>query len=293
MPDTSTIFNKTTPTCSNAYLIDEYFCLANSLGIINSNFTSLSSAIASIENAGSYFNNIYTIFAQNSSHWLQASTNVKSYSAVWNNDYKTVNSLSATWANEFAIYYNKMYEFQDWVQTSAFYITNDILNWANFNFPASNFADHQVISIYVNTYEKYEFDLTAFQAYYFHDCHVTGNSEYPASGTLNGCTFPNVDPNSPQAGLGGCLPGGPANCNHHGGGTYEGSCDNYLLHCSKSTPAVSLPYTCTPESGAKTLILPSNGTHYSQFEIDQYMARATKIVYYKPQGLTTWSLLSA
>lgn len=292
MADTNTIFNKITPTCSNAYLIDEFFCLSNSLGIINSNFKSLSSAIYSIEQGGSFFNNIYTYFAANSSKWLEATGNITANYKTWNQDYSTVNTLSATWANEFAIYYNKMYEFQDWVQTSANYINNDILNWANLNFSPITFADNQVISIYVNTYEIYQFDLTSFQAYYFHDCHVTGTPDYPASGTIAACSFPYVDPNSPQAGLGGCIPGGGANCNHHGGGTYEGSCDNYLLHCSKSTPEVILPYTCVPSSGATTLVIPSNRVPYSQFETDQHMVRSFRIIYYKPQGSATWSLLN-
>jgi hypothetical protein len=281
MADVNTIFQKTTPTCSNAYLIDEHFCLGNSLDLINSNFTNLSSAIHSIENFGNYFNNIYTVFTQHSSNWLEATNNVLLNNVKWNNDYATVNSLSGNWANEFAVYYNLMYEFQNWVTTSAHYIQNDILNWLNLNFPATNFSDNQIVSVYTNVYEVYQFDLTNFQASYFHDCHVVGPPNYPASGTVAGC-FTDCP-----------TPGGPANCNHHGGAAGKSSCDNYLLHCGKSTPVQHAPYTCIPDSGAGVITIPNNGTPYHQFENDQFMARAHRSVYYKPyHGALYWSLLT-
>ena len=277
MADVNTIFNKTTPTCSNAFLIDQTFCLSNSLQYINSNFNTLSSAIESIEDSGDYFNSVYTVFANSSSAWLGAFNNVKTYASRWNNDYNLVNSLSSGWANEFAIYYNKMYEIQDWIQTSATYISHDVINWINLNFPVNNFAPQQVISVYVNVYENFEFDLTDFQAYYYNDCHLTGAG---ASGTATGCTT-----DCP-------VPGGSNNCNHHGGAAGYGNCDNYLLHCGTSTAPQTKTYQCTPDSGAGTIIIPANKTPYSQIETDTFTARAIKLRYYIPTGTQTWALTS-
>lgn len=273
MADVNTLFNKTTPTCSNAILIDQTFCLSNSLQYINNNFHTLSSAIGSIEDAGQYFNQIYTLFSESSSAWLQAYGNVKTNAAKWNADYNLVNSLSASWANEFAIYYNYMYEFQDWLVTSATYINNDIIYWMNLNFPTGNFAPQQIISVYVNLYENFQFDLTDFQASYYHDCHV------PVSGTASGC---NKD----------CpVPGGANNCNHHGGAAKTGPCDNYLLHCGTATAPQSKPYQCTPDSGAGLIYVPSDAP-YSQPETDRFSARSVRLRYYIPTGTQTWALTS-
>ena len=53
---------KITPACSNIFLLDENLCVGNSLNIINSNVTTLTSALLSLENYQSNWNNTYTNF---------------------------------------------------------------------------------------------------------------------------------------------------------------------------------------------------------------------------------------
>jgi hypothetical protein len=269
MTELDTLFDKIDQTCSNIFLIDENLCLSNSLNVINSNTASLSGSINFIQNTSDYLNKVYTLFATHSASWIEATTNVVNSSAVWIGDRNTVSSLSATWANEFALYYNTMFEIQDWNINITNYSTNLILDWLNANFPATDYADNQIVSVYINLYENYQFDLAnGFKASYTHDCHVPSGA---SSVVCKACTRP------------------MRGCNHHGGKAGSGPCTNAYDGCSVdvSGPA-NVTCTCIG-TGGKTLKLPSNGTSYNYYVTDRFSARSTRLRYRKNRDSFYWS----
>lgn len=268
MADIDTLFSKIDQTCSNIFLLDENLCLSNSLKIINTNTANLSSSINFIQNTANYLNNVYSLFSRSSSSWVEASTNISSFSATWIRDTKTVNTLSATWANEFALYYNKMIEIQDWKTNISTYTTVNIPNWLNVNFPVTDYAVNQIISVYVNLYENYRFDLASnWSASYYHDCRVPNGASSHAT-----CSSPC-----------GRLSRG---CNRRGG-----RCINAFDECSVRVVGPS-SVTCTcPGNGAKTLRLPNSGV-FNYYVYDRFSARSERVRYKYNQGSSTWTKIS-
>jgi hypothetical protein len=269
MADLDSLFNKIDQTCSNIFLLDENLCLSNSLKVINTNTTNLSSSINYIQNTSNYLNKVYTLFSNNSASWIESSSNIFANSAVWIQDFNTVRSLSGKWGNEFALYYNTMFEIQDWNANITTYTTNSIVSWLNNNFPVSDFAVNQTISVYVNLYENYYFDLASgFKASYVHDCHV------PNGGGTATCSSACGRPSR--------------GCNHHGGNAGNGPCTNAYDAC-KVTVTGGGNVTCTcPGYGARTLNLPSNGSPYNYYVVDRFSARSVKIRYKYNNGSSSW-----
>lgn len=273
MEEISKIFSKTEQKCSNAFLLDETWCLTKSLNYINGNFSSLSSAIVSIQQTADYLNNVYTIFANSSAAWFEGNSNIKIYGDTWDADYSTVNSLSASWANEFALYYTKMYEISDWIvngYSGSVYTTGEILTWLNYNFPVSNFADNQIISVFVNLYQNYSFNMTNFNTSYTFDCHV------PRASKSVGC--------SP-------CPKPSRGCNHHGGAAGYGPCTNAYDSCSTTVRGGgNVAYTCQGYGGT-TIYLPADNSFTSNNVNDKFSVRNIRLKYKKDQNSTTWRLL--
>lgn len=264
MADVSTIFNKTDFTCSNSYLIDETLCLANSLDIINSNTSNLSSAIQQLQNVSGYLNQVYTLFSNNSANWLGAYQAVVNYENNWNNDYTLVTNLSSSWTTDLSIYYTTTHEIQDWYtkEQSFTYSNGEVLNWLNANFPTSDYLDNQILAVYVNLYENYVFDMTNFSASYTHDCHVPNGSI-----TLK-CTP--------------CANNFSHGCNHHGGDAGDGPCDNAFDHCSVSVTGSTVSFACygTPQ----TLAI----GQYSTYFTDKFFARNVRLRYFKNSNSPVW-----
>jgi hypothetical protein len=270
MADLDTLFTKIDQTCSNIFLLDENLCLSNSLKVINTNVVNLSTSINYIQTTSNYLNKVYTLFSNNSAAWIEASNNVAYTSATWIQDFKTVTSLSGTWANEFALYYNTLFEIQDWKTNNVTYSTNNILNWLNVNFPVSNFTVNQIVSVYVNLYENYQFDLASgFKASYTHDCHVPNGG---GTVTCNGqCGRPS------------------RGCNHHGGKAGNGPCTNAYDGCSVTvTGGANVTCTC-PGYGGKTLNVPSNGSSYNYYVTDRFCAKSVRVRYKYNNGSSSWS----
>lgn len=262
MSDLNTLFNKTDKICSNVFLIDETLCLLNSLKIINSNVSNLSSAMNTIQNTANYLNEVYTLFASNSTSWLEANGNIKTNYQKWDNDFSLVSNLSSTWDNEFVLYYTTMFEIQDWNTNGTTYSNNGILNWLNVNFPTSDFASGQIISLYVNLYENFSFDMTNFSTSYYHDCRVPRRSM-----TIKCSPCP-----KPSRG-----------CNRRGGG-----CINAYDECSITVSGGQASGACVG-TGASTITLPSGGGSYSTSLIDRFSVKSIRIRYQKNGQSSTWS----
>lgn len=280
MPNIEDIFIKTDTTCSNSFLIDEFLCLANSLPIINSNTNTLSSAIEQLQQTADVINSIYSYFTIQSANWFDANNNINKYSSTWTSDYTSVNASSASWSNEFSIFYTSMYDINDWYASSATYVNVDINNWINLNFPTSDYADNQILSIYVNTYQDYPFILgNNFSASFHHNCipkilqadkkTQLDNFSY----TIN-CDGTTCAGNRPSRG-----------CNHHGGAAGYGPCDNAYDHCNISTNGGgNVQYNC-PANGADTLLVTDSGSIF----YDRFIVTNFKLNYQKQPNDTIWT----
>jgi hypothetical protein len=276
MSDATTLFNKIDQKCSNVNLIDENLCLSNSLKFIVSNMNNLSSSLESIQNVADYLNNVYTLFTVNSSYWIQSNNNITKFAESWNDCYTLVKQTSSTWGNDFSIYYTSMFEINDWYTNETTY-KNTILNWLTYNFPTSEFTPNQIISVYVNLYEDYQFSWTSvwtsltaqpipFSATFTHDCHL------PNQSSSIDCTK-----NCPPAAFHGC--------NHHGGAANEGPCDNAWDHCGRETVSNGTStYTCKAKSNTMSI------SAVNQYTTDRYTATVIKLTYQSSSN--KWELIS-
>lgn len=267
MFDISEKFNKSDDRCSNIYLIDENLCLSDSIDVINSNFINLSTCINQINKTGDYLNQIYTYFTIQSSLWIEGNNNLTKNTNKWNDDYTLVNTLSSMWANEFSLFYTKIFEIKDYYnseQTGDPYSLNEILTWLSVNFPPNSFADGQIISVYVNLYEDYSFDITnGFKATHTHQC-----SPPPRSGTKTCTKCP-----SPSRG-----------CNHHGGEAGNGPCTNAYDDCSVQVTGGPVTYACTGNGPITKTIGPQ-----PVILLDRFIARSIRLRYKKNNNV--WSKL--
>ena len=262
MNDISNIFDKTDIKCSNIFLLDENLCLGSSLNVINYNVQSLSSALVQLDQVSSYLNQVYTMFTKNSAAWLEGNKNLQNNYQKWNNDYTLVYNLSSSWATEFPVFYTKYYEITDWYnkETGQTYSNGEILSWLNNNFPTNEFESNQIISVYVNLYYNYHFNMTQnpdgtpLKIEYTHDCHLGGGTA-----TINCTTCPS------QLSHG---------CNHHGGAAGGGPCDNAFDHCSTTTTGQTVAFTCVPYGPSKITIGPVNTD-----EVDSFLARNIRLRY--------------
>lgn len=267
MSDLNTLFKKTDQTCSNVFLIDETFCLLTSLKVINSNISNLSSAINTIQNTANYLNRVYTLFSSNSASLFEANDNIKNNYKKWNNDYSLVYNLSSTWDNEFVLYYTTTFEIQDWNTNGTTYSNDNILNWLNVNFPTSDFYSGQIISLYVNLYENFSFDMTNFSASYYHDCKV------PSRSITISCKP--CETKLPFRG-----------CNRKEKG--KSNCFNAYQKCQKIVSGGQTSSSCVGK-GASIIYLPSNGGSYSTYFTDRFLVKCIRIKYQKIGQSSTWT----
>lgn len=243
---------KSDETCSNAFLLDENLCLNTSLGVINYNVQHLSGGLTFLNDYGQQWNNLFTIFANNSARWIISSTNLKTLSAKWVDTYKTVNALSANWCKEFSLYLPTMINLNYWNSISF----NDQLNigqqWLNLNFPPRQMANGQEVSLYVYLFEEKPFSFS-FQRSLYEPCTPNGGGATVSCGQ---CPTPF------------------RGCNHHGGRAGWGPCDNAYDYCTKvTTGAGTLEFSCEGQ-GAKTLSI-----GLTQNYVENYTAGVQRIRY--------------
>jgi hypothetical protein len=226
-----TTFKKTTPTCSNIYLIDENLCLANALGIINYNIASLSSAISDVSRYNSTWLAFNTIFTAYSSKWIETATNIQSFSAMWIGAATTVSTLSSNWNKLYTLYYPKMININDWEDLSNTDKNNLLITWLNRNFNPKKYNLNQLVDVvvYLNQNKPFSF---RFNRSLYEPCTPTGGG---LSVSCNGCG------QKPWRG-----------CNHHGGKAGYGPCTNAYDACSIKRSANTVSVSCTG-SGQKTL----------------------------------------
>jgi hypothetical protein len=156
--------------CSNAYLIDERLCLADSFDVLNYNFISLSAVIDQLTVQANQMNTLYNLFAANSGNWNTGAVNTNENSELYDSMYLNLTQLSATYNKEFAVFYPHMVEINDWYSNVSDY-ENDIKDWLGINFPTINFAENQLINVYVNLYQIDTFTFS-FSGQYNERCVV-------------------------------------------------------------------------------------------------------------------------
>jgi hypothetical protein len=232
---TVSIPEKTNLECSAVYLLDENFCLKNSVDVINNNFYSLSCKLVEIETAGAVWNQIYTKFQATSSQWLASSSHLQEYSDLWSGAYTCVKSLSATWNTEFSVYYPQIIDLTTFTSTDGSLNTSTFLPWLNKNFPASRYSLNQCVSLYFNISQIRPYVWTFYRSFY-EPCQVAGSG-------INLHCADCYDIQGIRLHRG---------CNHHGGRAGVKACDNAYDYCTHVNAGAASVAGC-PTYGSKKL----------------------------------------
>jgi hypothetical protein len=274
-------FTKIDPTCLNIELIDANACLGDSLPIINSNVTTLSSSLNVLSNHISEWDSILSSFNSLSSLMIQTMLNIQTIDDEYKSPYTTIQLLSSQWSTKrFSIYYTTMYELTAYISNESNYL-NQITVWLENNFPASTFATNQIVDVFVNLYYINRF-VFSFQGNLTESCSPNSHSDLTI--TCDGAG------NDPRWG----------GCNHDWGGRHV--CDNAYNYCTKKTTKDSETYTCqgnilstwdwTTPSGnsqpAPSLVAGNLKIDYKQYGSDEFMARVMTYTF-KNQN-STWIL---
>jgi hypothetical protein len=242
-------FKKTTPTCSNVYLIDENLCLSNSLKTINYNVSSLSSSIVDVTRYYTSWINLYTVFTTYSAKWIKTATNIQSFSATWLDTATTISSLSSIWGKPFTVYYPKMIDIVYWNSITKTNQNQTLINWLNVNFNPQITNLNQIIDVVVYFYQYQPFTFS-FNRSLYEPCTPTGGG---LSISCHGCGRPY------------------RGCNHHGGRAGKGPCTNAYAACGVSTSVQAVSISCTG-TGAKLL-----NVGLSRSGVDKNVARTSTI----------------
>jgi hypothetical protein len=254
---------KTTPTCSNIYLIDENLCIGNSLNIINYNVASLSSALVFLENYQTNWNNLYTNFQAYSAVWVHSVTNVQNFSANWVSFSNTIQSLSASWNKPYTIFCPSMIEINQWNNLTNLQKNQYAANWLTISFPPNNYNNNQII---YTTFYLYESKQVSFNFQRSYDENCTPN----CNGVSVGCNGDSCPP----------LVQG---CNHHGGLAGVKACDNVYGYCSKQATYSAPQNVSCVGNGGRTLNIALN--NYSS---DTHVAETVTIAFININN--TWTV---
>lgn len=144
---------KTDIDCNIVNLIDEDYCIGDSLKIINGNIISLSSALAELAEYGDYWNDQYTAFSISSAKWFAIASDIQQYQSQWISASTTVATLSAKWAADFSVYYPKSIHYSSWAEASATQTGSAFPKWINLVFPATQYLSGQKIHLFVTFYD--------------------------------------------------------------------------------------------------------------------------------------------
>jgi hypothetical protein len=228
---------KTTPTCSNIFLIDENLCVGNSLNTINHNVASLSSALVFLENYQNNWFSLYSTFQTYSAIWVDTVTNVQNFSANWVSTSNTVVSLSSTWNVPFTVFYPTILPLSAWGVNQT-YNSGFIKTWLTNNFSPLVYNLNQVINVtvYLN-----QILITP----------VVFNKSY-AETCIPNCKGLEIDCKA------GSCPPLYYGCNHHGGQAGSGACNNGYSYCTQTSNTPPQKLSCTAGSGARTLSISLN-----------------------------------
>jgi hypothetical protein len=236
----ATIPEKINPICSSSYLLDERFCLGNSLQFINFNAKNLSNNLAFLEKVGQGWNQIYSMFAANSTQWLQTVSNIKRFSPDWISVTNTVESLSANWTKEIILHYPTMILESNW--NNNFPKTDTLNTWLNSTLPLS-YTKGQKATIYVTLRENSPFTFS-FDQSYRESCTPTGGG-----GSLNCIACP-----KPSRG-----------CN------WQGKCYNAMTKCTTVVNGGPIPLNCTGFGGRNLRIA------VSRSGVDTHVVRTVEL----------------
>jgi hypothetical protein len=216
-------FEKITPTCSNVYLIDQRYCLKDSLDIINYNFLTLSESISSLYIQQNNWYDIYTLVSQYSARWLTTASNVKQFSAAWIDLSTTVSKLSSSWNKHIQLYYPQMIDFTVWYSKTSIQQISLIKNWLDVNFNPIYYTDDQMVNVLIYLNQETSFSFK-FNRSLYEPCIPNGGG---GSLSCSGCPKPS------------------RGCNHHGGLAGYGPCTNAYDKCTIiNSSATSVPVAC-------------------------------------------------
>jgi hypothetical protein len=165
--------DKINKTCSNVYLIDQDFCLSESLSVINLNFNNLKTQYDFILKYADEFESFYNLFLANSSVYFDTLTQLNQFSALWDSANLTISQNYQNWNNSpIYLLYPNLINFDFWYDNNNIAI-NQIKNWIEKNFPAADFYDDQKINISINLIRDQETNFN-FEKSYYEDCHMYG-----------------------------------------------------------------------------------------------------------------------
>jgi hypothetical protein len=166
---------KINKACSNIFLIDENICLSDSLDIINTNFTNLSTQINNIEKYYDRFQSFYTFFENNSSKYFNSYTYLNQFSAKWDSAFETIKTYKNYWdSSPIYLIYPKLIEFNDWyLYTNV--VKDNVVHWIETNFPTKDYCENQIIKISLNLSKAEPFDFD-FKKSYEEKCTIYNSS---------------------------------------------------------------------------------------------------------------------
>jgi hypothetical protein len=269
------ILPKNDNNCSLVYLIDENFCLGDSLQIINNNVESLSASLLTLENESQIWNEIYSFFSTNTSSWFSNAEIIPFYNELWMNTYSLVQKLSASWNKMFTMYYPTVLSYDEWygIKTTpkwSLYNSSVIPTWLKGILPPRDFLPGQEVNVFIYLYwtESFSIDYTGA---YGEPC-----LPYTLDPQNN---FNTVEIQCP--GL--CPQVQGAGCNGASARTYyengvqlyfPGGCtSNVLIGCDKNSGGAKAFFTCS-SSGGTTLSLRHTFT-----DTDTFITRIVQLKY--------------
>lgn len=229
-------FIKSNQLCSNVYLIDENLCAGNTLNLINYNTISLTSALIDVQRYANQWNNLYTIMSTYSAKLVDTSTIFANNSSRWMEASKIVSTYYQDWNKPFTIVYPKLIKIENWLTTSEQEKIKELQNWLLFNFVPIDYIETQIVNVSVLLYQEKPYQVK-FNSSYKEECIPN------VGGVVATCDDQSCG-NKPHIG-----------CNHHGGLAGVKACDNVYDYCTKKTVTrTGVEYSCKG-SGGKVLSL--------------------------------------
>lgn len=139
------------------YPINDTENIGDSLSSVNYNFRTLDIYTCNFEfSAINYWNNVYSIFYDNSASWNSALNTVKTNSACWNETYTTVRDLSAYWIKPISLIYPYPFDVNGGDGRS---LITEITEWVNSTLPVFsgscfNFVQGQELYVFSPMYNE-------------------------------------------------------------------------------------------------------------------------------------------
>lgn len=289
-------FEKTDPVCNNIFLIDERLCLSDSINIVNTNFSNLSSAYVKLMPFVNQFNALYTNFAANSANWNTGASNTSKGKNKYNSFVSTINQLSATWNKPFAVMYPYINLLDNWNANVNAYQTS-VKNWLVLNYNPSNFANNQVVHVNVNLYKTDTFNFSFYNSFYEACdianpstkvcCSGSGGEVYGSQAVRNGwfTYFIQLVTQAPANSCTLLIPRAACNINFNWKGKGK-RCVNPWAECERRVVNNCATGNCTSYN-KKTLVTSGTTPNYT----DRYTAKCILLKFQKINNINDWSLI--